>query len=151
MVASDEPISAISTSAALVTRLARPDVFPHAVDQLEILETHISWIILTGAYAYKIKKPLDLGFLDFSTLELRKHFCEEELRLNQRFAPQIYIDVVPIGGNPDNPEIGLEPALEWAVQMHQFPSEARLDRQVAKKIISVADMQLLGESIALGA
>jgi len=148
MVASDEPNSEIAASAMLVSRLARPDAFPHKVHQFEILETHISWIILTGIIAYKIKKPLDLGFLDFTTLELRKHFCDEELRLNQRFAPQIYIDVVPIGGNREHPEIGLEPALEWAVRMHQFPAEARLDRQVAMQRISVADMQKLAESVA---
>ncbi len=148
MTASDEPNSATAVSAALVKHLARPGAFPHEVGQLEILETHISWIILTGTYAYKIKKPLDLGFLDFSTLELRKHFCEEELRLNQRFAPEIYVAVVPIGGNRDQPEVGLEPALDWAVQMHQFPAEARLDRQVVTKLISVADMQTLAESIA---
>jgi aminoglycoside phosphotransferase family enzyme/predicted kinase len=148
MAASDEPNSATAVSAALVNHLARPDAFPHPVDQLEILETHISWIVLTGTYAYKIKKPLDLGFLDFSTLELRKHFCAEELRLNQRYAPQIYVDVVPIGGSIEQPQVGLEPALDWAVRMHQFPEAARLDHQAATKLISVADMQTLAESIA---
>jgi aminoglycoside phosphotransferase family enzyme/predicted kinase len=148
MAASDAPDSATAESASLVSRLARPDAFPHAVARLEILETHISWVILTGTYAYKIKKPLDLGFLDFSTLELRKHFCEEEVRLNQRFAPQIYVDVLPIGGGPDQPKIGLEPALDWAVRMHQFPADARLDRQVAKKLISVDELQTLAASIA---
>ena len=148
MAASDEANSAIAVSAALVDRLARPGAFPHEVGQLEILETHISWVILTGTYAYKIKKPLDLGFLDFSTLELRKHFCEEELRLNQRFAPEIYVDVVPIGGSPEKPEIGLEPALDWAVRMYQFQADARLDRQLVTELVSVADMQVLAESIA---
>ena len=148
MAARNELNSATAASALLVGRLARPDAFPHEVDQLEILETHISWIILTGIYAYKIKKPLELGFLDFSTLELRKHFCEEELRLNQRFAPEIYVDVVTIGGSPEQPEIGLKPALEWAVRMHEFAANARLDRQVMQNHVSVIDMQDLGESIA---
>jgi len=148
MAANDKSDSALAVSAKLISRLARPDAFTHTADQIEVLETHISWVILTGTYAYKIKKPLDLGFLDFSTLALRKRFCEEELRLNQRFAPQIYVDVVPIGGNPDHPEVGLEPALDWAVRMHEFPADARLDRQLGKGLLSVDDMRVLGESIA---
>jgi aminoglycoside phosphotransferase family enzyme len=148
MADSEHSDSKISASALLVNRLARRDAFPHDVIDLEVLETHISWIILTGHYAYKIKKPVNLGFLDFSTLELRKYFCEEELRLNQRFAAQLYLDVVPVGGSPDQPVIGLEPAMDWAVRMRQFPADARLDRQLGQGLVSVADMQTLGVSIA---
>ena len=148
MTVNDKPDSAVAASAMLVSNLARPDAFPHAVDRIEILETHISWVILTGTYAYKIKKPLDLGFLDFSTLDLRKHFCQEELRLNQRFAPKIYVDIVPVGGSRDQPEVGIEPALDWAVRMHEFAADARLDRQVQQNQISISDMQTLGETIA---
>ena len=100
---------ALSASEALVHALARPEAFPHVVDAIEILETHISWIILTGRYAYKVKKPLNLGFLDFSTLALRKKFCDEELRLNRRFAPEIYKDVVAIGGTAASPVISAGP------------------------------------------
>jgi aminoglycoside phosphotransferase family enzyme len=60
----------------------KPEVYPHPVESLELIETHISWVILTGVYAYKIKKSLKLDFLDFSTLRQRQHFCEEELRLS---------------------------------------------------------------------
>ncbi len=133
----------------LVRQLAaRPDAFPHATGNIEILETHISWIILTGRYAYKIKKPLDLGFLDFSSAALRQHYCQEELRLNRRFAPDIYLDVVTIGGNPDQPEIGAEPTLEHAVRMVQFPSEARLDHVLGQNLISQEDMSAFGQSVA---
>jgi aminoglycoside phosphotransferase family enzyme len=73
-----------------------------------MIETHISWVILTGTFAYKIKKSVKLDFLDFSTLRQRRYFCEEELRLNQRMAPQLYLDVVPICGSEKNPQVGGE-------------------------------------------
>ena len=71
----------------MIRGLLDPASFPHAVRDLQIIETHISWVILTGDFVYKIKKPVSLGFLDFSTLERRKFFCEEEVRLNRRTAP----------------------------------------------------------------
>ncbi len=135
-------------SQRLIRSLQRKDAFPHAVQDIQVLETHISWIVLTGKYAYKIKKPLDLGFLNFSTIELRKHFCEEELRLNRRFSPDLYIDVVPIGGTPQQRQVGEEPAMDWAVRMHQFPPEAGLDAELAQRRASVADLRQLAEVLA---
>lgn len=94
-----------------------------------VIETHISWVLLAGEQAYKIKKPLDLGFLDFSTLKRRRFYCEEEVRLNRRLAPEIYLDVVPITGRQDAARIvGDGLALEWAVRMRAFPPDATLDR-----------------------
>lgn len=95
-----------------------------------VIETHISWVLLAGERAYKIKKPLDLGFLDFSTLERRRFCCEEEIRLNRRLAPEIYLDVVPITGTETDAHIGGEgPVLDWAVRMRAFPADATLDRE----------------------
>jgi aminoglycoside phosphotransferase family enzyme/predicted kinase len=139
---------ALAASRELVQNLARSHAFPHSVTTVGILETHISWVILTGPYAYKIKKPLDLGFLDFSTIELRHHFCVEELRLNRRFAPQIYLDVVTIGGTRQQPAIGAEPALDWAVKMRQFPGDARLDDRLSRGLVTIEDMLALGRTIA---
>ncbi|BAN69737.1 bifunctional aminoglycoside phosphotransferase/ATP-binding protein [endosymbiont of unidentified scaly snail isolate Monju] len=94
-----------------------------------LIETHISWVILHDRYAWKLKKPLDLGFLDFSRLDQRRLFCEEEIRLNRRLAPDIYLGVVPITGTPESPRFGGEgPILEWAVQMRAFDADATLDR-----------------------
>jgi aminoglycoside phosphotransferase family enzyme len=135
-------------SLVLIEGLRCANAFPHEVHNLELIETHISWIVLTGKFAYKIKKPLDLGFLNFSTLELRQHYCREELRLNRRFSPQLYLDVVPIGGTREHPMIDQEPAIEWAVRMHQFPADQSLDRQLATQNVSVADMHRLGETVA---
>ncbi|MGI9344625.1 MAG: AAA family ATPase [Gammaproteobacteria bacterium] len=113
-----------------------------------LIETHISWVILAGEFAYKIKKPVDLGFLDFSTLELREHLCREELRLNRRFAPSLYLDVVPIGGSTDAPDIGATPAIEWAVKMRRFPADAELDHRVNAGLVAAEALRHFGGEIA---
>lgn len=114
---------------ALVARLADPGCYDHPVDAVRVIETHISFVLLTGEFAYKLKKPLDLGFLDFSTLDKRLAACREEVRLNRRLAPELYLDVVPVAGTPAAPRVnGAGPAFEYAVKMRQFPAEATLDR-----------------------
>jgi len=129
---------------ALVEGLMRPGAFPHAVGRIRLVETHISWVILTGRHAYKIKKPLRLEFLDFSTLELRKHYCAEELRLNRRLAPEIYDSVVGIGGTLSAPRIGAEPVFEYALRMREFPAEAQLDRRLEEGELAASDLRALG-------
>ncbi len=108
-----------------------------------LIETHISWVILAGGYAYKLKKPLDLGFLDFSTLDKRRACCEAEIRLNRRLAPDISLDVLPVTGSEAAPRPGGEgPVLEWAVWMRAFPADATLDREpevTAEQIDAIAD------------
>ncbi len=108
-----------------------------------LIETHISWVILAGDYAYKLKKPLDLGFLDFSSLDKRRACCEAEIRLNRRLAPDIYLGVVPVTGPEDAPRFGGEgPVREWAVKMRAFPADATLDREAqvsAGQIDAIAD------------
>ena len=117
------------TQYQLVQALLAPGCYDHAVVRIRHLETHISHLLLTGAYAYKIKKPLNLGFLDFSTLEQRHFYCTEELRLNRRLAPKDYLDVVAICGSPAAPRInGDGPILDYAVKMRQFEPDATLDR-----------------------
>lgn len=115
----------------MIRALAEPGRYPHAVDRVEHRETHISHVLLASDYAYKIKKPLDLGFLDFSALERRRYYCHEEIRLNARLAPSIYLDVVAITGTPDEPVIGGagEP-IEYAVRMRRFPESGLLDRRL---------------------
>jgi hypothetical protein len=92
-----------------------------------VIETHISWVILTGEFAYKIKKPLNLGFLDFSTLDKRHQACREELRLNRRLTPELYLDVIAIHGRLDAPTLGPGgPVIEYAVKMREFPAGSML-------------------------
>lgn len=88
-----------------IQALKNPSRYDHPVEALKIVETHISWVILTGHYAYKIKKPVNLGFLDFSDLDKRHYYCQEELRLNRRLAPQLYLDVVAITGSNNDPAV----------------------------------------------
>src|SRR6266542_2838791 len=102
----------------LVAALADPAVHRDGAARATVLETHISYVLLTGRHAYKIKKAVALGFLDFTTLDARRRCCADELRLNRRLAPQLYVDVVPITGTVDAPRLGGEgPAIEYAVRM----------------------------------
>lgn len=129
--------------------LSRPQAFPHAVRTLELVQTHISWVVLTGEYAYKFKKPVKLSFLDFSTLALRRAACAAELRLNRRLAPQLYLEVVPLAGSERAPQLGgAGAAFEYAVKMRQFPQEAQLDRRLAAGAIGAAECERLAARIA---
>ena len=115
----------------LITAMLNPATYDHPVDKLQLIETHISWVILAGQYAYKLKKPVNLGFLDFSTLEKRRFYCAEELRLNHRLAPSIYLQLVSITGSAEHPSLnGSGEAIEFAVKMNQFPQDAQLDRML---------------------
>jgi hypothetical protein len=111
----------IMQTTPLISALANPRAYAHPVDSVDVIETHISWVLLAGNYAYKIKKPVKLAFVDFSDLAARRAFCEDELRLNRRLAPQVYLEVATITGTPDAPRIGGDgPALEYAVCMRRF-------------------------------
>ena len=108
-------------SSQLIEALQNVRCYPHSVSQVTLVETHISWVLLTGQYVYKIKKPVLFTFVDFSTLEKRHWFCEEEVRLNRRLAPQLYLGMVPITGSPSNPQMdGKGSPIEFAVKMKQF-------------------------------
>lgn len=116
-----------------IQAMLKPEFYNHPVQACELIETHISWVILTGEFVYKIKKPVNFGFLDFSTLEKREFYCEEELRLNRRLAEDLYLDVISISGSEDNPILnGNEKAFEYAVKMLQFPQSAQLDHVLSR-------------------
>ena len=117
-------------------------------DAVEIVETHISWVILAGEHAYKLKKPLDLGFLDFSSLARRRLACEEEIRLNRRTAPDIYLDVVGIGGSADVPRLDASPAIEYAVRMRRFARDDGLDFLLARNALGMDDIGEVATMIA---
>ena len=132
-----------------VAALLTPEHYDHPVSGIELLETHISWVILTGPYAYKIKKPVNFGFLDFSTLPKRRHFCDEELRLNRRLAPDIYLEVVPIFGPVEAPHLKPDgDIIEYAVKMRQFAQSAQLDRILQQGKLPAAYMDAIAEVMA---
>lgn len=133
----------------LAESLRNPALYDHPVESVKLIETHVSRVLLTGCYVYKIKKPLDLGFLDFSTLEKRRICCLDELRLNRRLAKDYYLDVVAITGTPQHPAInGDGPVIEYAVKMRQFPQPAQLDRMASRGRLEPRHMDLLAEKLA---
>lgn len=144
----EDPEARVDT-ATLISSLQNPRCYDHAVPEVSVIETHISWVLLTGNYAYKIKKPVNLGFLDFSTLEKRHFYCQQELRLNRRLAPRLYLDVVAITGSAERPCIrGPGPAIEYAVKMLQFPQQAQLDRVLARGELSPQHIDALAHTVA---
>ena len=113
-----------------------------------LIETHISFVLLAGAHAYKIKKAVNLGFLDFTTLALRHFYCDEELRLNRRLAPALYLAAVPITGTPEHPVLGgTGPTIDWAVKMRAFAQEGLWDRLAARGALGPADIDALVDTL----
>lgn len=115
----------------LIDSLQDRNLYDHPVDSFEVIETHISWVILTGPYAYKLKKPVKFDFVDFSNLAKRKTYCGKELELNRRLAPDLYEKVVTITGSRDRPQLdGSSSPIEYAVKMREFPQDNLFSEQV---------------------
>jgi len=132
----------------IIKALLEPGCYPNPVQRVELIETHASWVLLAGEFAYKIKKPITLPFLDYGTLDKRRACCEAELQLNRRFAPDIYLDVVAIFGTPENPRFGSEgPPIEFAVKMRRFDEAGRLDRVCFRGELKPAHISSLAEEI----
>jgi len=139
---------------ALLTALQRPEAYPHPAAAIEHIETHISHVFLAGDYAYKLKKPVDLGFLDFTSLEKRRAACAEELRLNRRLAPDVYLAVVPVCRGPGGIRVTMdgcgksEVEIEVAVQMRRLPQEGLLDRLAQRGDLALAHMTDIARQVA---
>jgi aminoglycoside phosphotransferase family enzyme/predicted kinase len=132
-----------------ISSLLHPDVYDHVAENIQLIETHISWVILTGPFAYKIKKPVNLGFLDFSTLEKRHFYCAEELRLNTRLAAAIYLDVIPITISEELVVFcGSGRVIDYAIKMVQFPQEMQLDRMLANGMLQTEHIDALANMVA---
>jgi uncharacterized protein len=134
--------AAPSSTHALVTALA-------GALRADVIETHISWVLLAGDHAYKVKKPVRLPFVDYSTLQARRHFCEEEVRLNRRLAPSLYLEVTRITGSHDNPQLdGPGPVLEYAVRMRRFPAGALFGERLEAGMLTTDNVDQLAELLA---
>lgn len=134
----------------LIEALADTAAYPYAADSVEVRHTHISVVFLAGPYVYKIKKPVNLGFLDFTTLERRRHFCAEEVRLNRRLAPDVYLGVVPITKLEAQLQVeGSGPVVEWAVKMRRLPDEATLLTLLRREAVDSSLLTKLARRIAV--
>ncbi len=134
----------------LIANLQKPDNYDHPTTQFSVIETHISYVILTGTYVYKIKKPLNLEFLNFSTLAKRLFYCQEEIRLNKKMAPDIYLEVVKITGDYHNPKInGYGKTIEYAVKMREFSQDAIFTRLLDKQQLTLDMIRQTAQRIAL--
>lgn len=133
----------------LIKALQNPSLYKHPVKQFSVIETHISWVLLTGDYAYKIKKPVNLGFVDFSTLAKRQYYCEEEIKLNQPLAKELYLSVLPISGDIENPKFTNEnPIIEYTIQMKQFSQSALLNHQLQDEKLKESIFEDIAKQIA---
>ena len=135
---------------ALCRAMKNPNFYPHPVSDLALRETHASSVFLTGQWVYKLKKPVNLGFLDFQSLENRRRFCELEVTLNQRLSQGIYLGVVGIYMNEDG-QFSLQEdgrLVEYAVRMVQLPDEANLESLLKAEKITVEHIQTLSQTLA---
>jgi aminoglycoside phosphotransferase family enzyme len=116
---------------SLIEALKSPQIYPDSPSQIRIVETHISYLFFTGKYVYKVKKPVDFGFLDFTTLEKRKFFCQQEVKLNSRLSPDVYLGVEEIREENGRISLGGQgKTIEYSVKMKELPSEGMLIRLV---------------------
>ena len=123
---------------ALIRALMTPQAYPHHPATVEMVQTQMSFVFLTGDYVYKVKKPVDLGYLDYTTLEKRRHMCQQEVVLNRRLCPDVYLDVVPITERSGMLSIGGEggAAIEYAVRMRQLPRDRTMDQLLKTNQVS---------------
>ena len=113
---------------SIVKALLESQAYPHKPQKIELVQTQMSFILLTGEYVYKIKKPVNLGYLDYTTLEKRHFFCHQELELNRRLCPSAYLAVVPVVEVKGELRIESEgKAVEYAVKMKQLPQDRMMD------------------------
>jgi aminoglycoside phosphotransferase family enzyme len=136
--------------AAKVAALKRPLAYPEPAGEVTAVQTHMSWVFLTGQHAYKLKKPVREDYLDFSTLSAREHYCREELRLNQRLAPGVYLDVVPLrrDSRGELRVAGAGETVEWLVKMRRLDAERMLDRMIRTGPVPDARLAELGGILA---
>ena len=133
----------------LISDLTNPAAYPDPVTSVTVVQTHISCVFLTGEYAYKVKKPVDLGFLDYHTLEQRRYLCGEEIRLNRRLCPDLYLDAVPITRQCNGLRIGgTGPPIEWAVKMRQLRTAEMLSSRLEVETVDSDEIRRIATVLA---
>ena len=140
----------MAEQAPLVQALLAPRAYPHRPDRVDLAQTQMSFVFLTGDYVYKMKKPVDLGYLDYTTLERRQHFCHQEVMLNKRLCPDVYLDVVPI--TEESGEYAVEgkgEIIEYAVKMRQLPVDRTMDNLIRQNQVSKEMVGQVARKLAL--
>ena len=133
----------------LVEFLKTPDAYPEKTETVRLVQTHISWVFIGDAYVYKVKKPVDFGFLDFSSLEKRRFYTHEELRLNKRFSPDVYLEVLPISKIANNYRLGDDSDIvEYALKMRRIDEEKMLFNLLKQGKVTAKDMERVGKHLA---
>jgi uncharacterized protein len=134
----------------LIQQMLVPEFYPHPVTMpIKLMQTHASYVLLTGDFAYKLKKPVNFGFLDYSTVTNRHNFCDEEIRLNQRGAKELYLGVLPISKQSHQYQFGTEGEIvDYAVKMVQFPQSALLSNMFESGAITPSDIEEMGQVVA---
>jgi aminoglycoside phosphotransferase family enzyme len=128
--------------------LLNPEIYPDHPQTIKFIETHISLLFLTGNHVYKLKKPVDFGFLDFTSLEKRKYFCEQEVKLNRRLSPDIYLGVVRITKEGNQILLdGIGELVEYAVKMKQIPEEFLMDKLLERKQVTPKMIEAVSEKL----
>ena len=137
-------------TAYLIDKMQQSEFYPHPTSQpIELIQTHISYVFLTGKYAYKIKKAVNFGFLDFSSLDKRKKYLEAEISLNKEIAPEIYLEVIPITKTDDSLRLnGSGEIVEYASKMRQFPQENLFSNLFAREKLTLEHIKQLGKTVA---
>lgn len=135
---------------ALIQQMLQPGFYPHPCKEpIKLIQTHCSYVLLTGDYVYKLKKPVNFGFLNYSTLELRHHFCDEELRLNQRGAAELYLEVLPITQTGETYLLaGTTEVVEYALKMREFPDEGLFSTMFEDGKLNESHIENLGKVLA---
>ena len=133
----------------LISALQNPKNYPHSPTKIDFVQTHISAIFMTGEHVYKIKKPVNFGFLDFTTLEKRNFYCHQEVVLNRRLCPEIYLGVIEIRWHEGRIHIGSGPGeiVEYAVLMKQLPAACLMDQRLSRKRVTVEDLRKIASKI----
>ncbi|MFC2015243.1 hypothetical protein ACFLUP_04560 [Chloroflexota bacterium] len=133
----------------MVQALLKPEAYPEATNRVEMMQTQMSFVFLTGDYVYKVKKPVDLGYLDYTTLQKRQFYCLREVELNRRLCPDVYIGMVSINQNKRDIRIeGKGGVIEYAVKIRYLPQEAMLDVLLAGDKVSVEMITAVAEKMA---
>ncbi|MBT8346058.1 MAG: hypothetical protein KJO28_07110, partial [Desulfofustis sp.] len=131
-----------------ITSLMKPDAYEHPADEVQLVQTHISYVLIAGQFVYKFKKPMNFGFLDFSSLEKRGHYCLQEITLNRRLCPEIYLERVAVTLSPDGYSLdGGGEIVEYGVKMRRLEEERMMSRVLAAGALTAAHLDQIVDTL----